>query len=135
MNEDFDWNDFKNGNQIFRYRDRDSIKLSRKQLEILSLYDGSNFTQSSDIEVNSVITGVLKSINKTDIVVDINYKDCVYVDNKHSEFNVISGFQIGDEVSVMIKNITESPYHIKGSFIESVKIKVNEKFIQYYNEF
>jgi RecG-like helicase len=42
-----------------------------------------------DVEVGEVLTGVIESINKKEIIININYKDSVYVDIKKTDLNIV----------------------------------------------
>lgn len=90
--------------------------------------------QSPQINVGDVITGLISKISKREIVIDINYKDSIYVDLKSSDLKIVQNLKLGDEINVMITSIKDNPYEIKGSITELIKIDVANKLRHYYNE-
>lgn len=131
--ENFDWDACVNNNQIFRYRDRKNLKLNKYQQQLLPLYEGKNFLEQR-IDAGVVVNGQIKSISKREMVVDVNYKDDIFVEHKLSEWNIVKGFNVGDSVDVLVREIQDKPYLIKGSVIDLIKMKVDDKIIEYYND-
>ncbi len=93
-----------------------------------------NMPPTPQINVGDVVTGLISKISKKEVIININYKDSVYVDLKPSEFKIIQNFKIGDEINVMITDIKDNPYEIKGSITELIKVNVANKLRLYYKE-
>jgi ribosomal protein S1 len=130
--ESFDWSSYTNNNHIFRYKDRNNLKLNNYQKQMLSFYDGV-ITTNQKIDAGLVVSGQIKSISKREMIVDVNYKDDIFIEHKLSEWNIVKGFNVGDSVDVLIKEIQDKPYLIKGSVIDLIKMKVDDKIVEYYN--
>lgn len=90
--------------------------------------------QSPQINVGDVITGTISSLSKREIIININYKDSIYVDVKSPDLKIIQNLKIGDEINVMITAVNDNPYEIKGSITELIKIDVANKLRSYYKE-
>lgn len=129
---EIDWNNLTQSGHIFKYKDKDRLNLNNYQKQTLNMYDGVTMNNTS-IESGMVVSGVVKSLSKKEIVVDINYKDDVFVENKLSDAFIISGLKIGDQVDVLIKKVQQKPFVIKGSIMDLLKIKVNDKIVDSFN--
>lgn len=100
----------------------------------LQLYDlmEKTFDLIRDIKVNDVISGKIASITPKELLVDIGYKDFIYV-NKPKKSNISSDIEIGDEIEVLITEINDNPYIIKGSITELIKQNVHGKMKFYFD--
>lgn len=127
-----DWDTLAKDGKILKYADRNNSKLTKFQLEMIDLYEGKK-TSLKEVVKGSVITGIIKSITRREMVIDINYKDDVFVEHKLSDWNIISGFNVGDEVDVLIKEVQEKPYVIKGSVIDLLRMSVVDKVVDHFN--
>jgi small subunit ribosomal protein S1 len=110
-----------NDNKVFKFKS--NRNLNEEYREFLKKIEKSS--DFYDIEVGNIIEGVIIDINKKDIVIDINYKDNVFVEVKTMEADVLENLKIGDSIEVMIVEISETPYFIKGSVNEIVKINIS----------
>lgn len=86
-----------------------------------------NLPVSTEISVGDIINGKISSITKKDIVIDVNYKDSIYVDIKVSDLKIIQNLKKGDDLNVMVTEVSEFPFQIKGSITELIKIDVANK--------
>lgn len=129
----FDWDSATSDIQILKYKNINRSKLTQHQVNMLDLYDNKPIMDRV-ITKGLIVNGKIKSISKREMVVDVDYKDDIFVDHKQSEFAIISGFNVGDNVDVLIKEIQEKPYVIKGSVIDLLKMKVNNKIVESFNE-
>lgn len=87
-----------------------------------------------NINVGDVVEGVISSINRKEIIIDINYKDSIFVDIKSPDLKIVENLKKGDKINVMIISISEKPFEIKGSITELIKIGVSNKLRTYYKE-
>lgn len=90
--------------------------------------------QSPQINVGDIITGKISSISKKEIIIDINYKDSIYVDVKTPDLKIIQNLGIGDDINVMITLVNDNPFEIKGSITELIKIDVANKLRDFYKD-
>jgi len=93
-----------------------------------------NLPETTEIRVGDVITGKISVINKKEIVIDVNYKDSIYVDIKAPDFKIIQNLKKGDDLNVMVTEVSESPYTITGSVTELIKMDVANKLRDFYKE-
>lgn len=119
--------------KIPRYRDLVKTNLDNfndNYLNLLkSLEDNKNFKV---VKEGQVVTGKIVKIDKKQIIVDINYKDYVYVDINSSDTPYISELQKTDEISVIITEIKNTPYIIKGSVSDLMKMKVTDLMKEHF---
>lgn len=93
-----------------------------------------NLPDIPNISVGDIVEGVIASINQDEIVIDINYKDSVFVDIKAPDYKIIQNLKKGDNISVMITSLCETPFEIKGSITELIKIEVSNKLRNHYRD-
>jgi len=86
-----------------------------------------------DINVGEVVSGEISSINRKEIVIDIGYKDYLYVENKLSDLKIIENLKPGDKIDSVITEINDNPYSIKGSITDIIRLKVSDKLKDYYS--
>lgn len=101
--------------------------------EYLNLYKKmeKSFLSLREINVNEVITGVVVSVNEKEILVDFGYKDYIYVD-KPKKSNVSTELKVDDTIDVLITDILDNPFMIKGSITELIKQNVHNKMKHYF---
>ena len=104
--------------------------LSKEYLELYQKME-KTFLSLREINPNEVITGVIVSITEKDILVDFGYKDYIYVD-KPKKINVSADFKIGETIDVLITEIVDNPFLIKGSITELIRQNVHNKMKNYY---
>jgi len=100
----------------------------------LAILNSINEKEIPTINVGEIVTGTINKISKREIVVDCNYKDSIFVDVKSTDTKIVQNFKIGDVLDVLITEIKEKPYEIKGSVTELIKVSVAEKIKQYYKD-
>ena len=95
--EDFDWDAYANGETAG----------SKSKEELISTYDESLKTAKD----NEVVTGVIKSISKREVRVDIGMKSDAII--PISEFRYNPDLKVGDEVEVYIENLEDKNGQLK----------------------
>lgn len=130
--ENFNWDELSN-NFIPRYNDlisevkKSSGKFSKNLLKNFKQYEGIEvFDQVSK---NSVVNGKVVSINEKFVTIDIDNKDNILIERRGSEEKICKQLQVGQHVDVLITDVIDRPFQIKGSLSELVKIKANNKMI------
>jgi len=121
-----------NDDKILKIRSKGGTTLNEDYLYFLKKIEGGNYIKN--LEVGDVMTGKVIEINQKEIIIDINYKDTVFVDVKTLEINLLNGLQIGIEIEVMITEISDHPYFIRGSVNEILKINASNKVKESFNE-
>lgn len=105
---------------------------SPKYQELLNHFH--NLPEIPEISVGDIVKGQISNISKKEIIININYKDSIYVDVKAPDLKIIQNLEVGDTISVMITAIEDEPYEIKGSITELIKIDVANKLRDLYND-
>ena len=82
--------------------------------------------------VGQTLIGRVSKIEESGLVIDINYKDYIFVDVRKSERKIVSNIKVGDNINVMIVEISSNPYMIKGSVMELIKNDVMDKIRDSY---
>ena len=95
--EDFDWDAYAKGETAG----------SKSREELISTYDESLKTAKD----NEVVTGVIKSISKREVRVDIGMKSDAII--PISEFRYNPDLKVGDEVEVFIENLEDKNGQLK----------------------
>ena len=95
--EDFDWEAYANGETAG----------SKSKEELINTYDESLKTAKD----NEVVTGVIKSISKREVRVDIGMKSDAII--PISEFRYNPDLKVGDEVEVYIENLEDKNGQLK----------------------
>ena len=95
--EDFDWDAYANGETAG----------SKSKEELINTYDESLKTAKD----NEVVTGVIKSISKREVRVDIGMKSDAII--PISEFRYNPDLKVGDEVEVYIENLEDKNGQLK----------------------
>jgi len=129
------WEDLENDeDRILKYRDDGNydIQLRPEQIEFLESFQ--NLPEVPEMEVGDIVNGKITSIDNKHIVINVNYKDSVYVDIKSGDVKLTQNLQRGETIDVMITSIKESPFEIKGSITEIIKMDVANKLRNHYLE-
>lgn len=113
-------------------RIKGSGDLSAEYLELYKQMEKS-FISLREVEPNQVITGVITKINEKEIIVDFGYKDLIYVD-KPKKTNVSTELVEGDKIDVLITEVVDNPFLIKGSITELIKQNVHNKMKHYFED-
>lgn len=90
-----------------------------------------NLKKTTEIKENDVVKGTIISKNESEIVVDVGYKDYIYV-NTPPKGNLTKNLIIGNDIEVLITKIQDDPFLIKGSITELIKINVHSKLKNCY---
>jgi len=88
----------------------------------------------TNINVGDIVTGNILSISNREMVIDIDFKDSIYVPINATDHNIISDLNIGDEIKVMVIKINDNPFELIGSVTELIKKEVFRDMETYYNE-
>ena len=115
---------------ILRFKSKDSSKsLTDDYLFFLKKIEEGKYI--NNLEVGNIVEGRVIEMNKKDVIIDINYKDNVYVaiDPELSET-----LQVGNPIELMITEISDSPYFIRGSVNEIIKMNVSNKVRESFTE-
>ena len=110
-------------NRKKRVRRFDEISDAEKKL-YLGLYDGAKIPK---LNPGDITTGKIILISEKEIIINIDYKDNIYVDLKKSDKKIVHSMGIGDDIDVMITEVNDEPFEIKGSITELIKSKVADK--------
>jgi small subunit ribosomal protein S1 len=119
---------FLSNNKVRKVRNSNDISA-----ELIDMYKQMEKTFSSlrEVKENEVITGKIVSIVGKEILVDFGYKDYIYVD-KPKKSNVNTELNVGDEIEVLITEVSNNPFIIKGSITELIKQNVHIKMKDYF---
>lgn len=93
-----------------------------------------NLPDSPSVRVGDIVNGKISSISNREILIDINYKDSIYVDIKSPDLKIVQNLKKGDNMNVMITTVSDKPYEIKGSITELIKMDVANKLRSCYTE-
>jgi small subunit ribosomal protein S1 len=93
-----------------------------------------NLPTIPNIQVGDIVEGIISSIDRRQIVIDINYKDSIFVDVKAPDLKIVQNLQKGDKINVMITSFNDNPFEIKGSITELIKMDVANKLRDFYKE-
>lgn len=133
--DNFDWDVISN-NSITKYTDivkeieNPTGKINKTLLNKVRNYDGVK--EINEIEKNTIVKGKVIIITEKSITFDINSKDNVIIERKGVEEKICKQLEIGQIVDILIVKLIETPYQIKGSLSELVKIKANNTMVNSY---
>ena len=119
---------FLTNNKIPRIKSKGD--LSEEYLELFYQME-KTFLSMREIKVNEVITGNVVSVSEKEILIDFGYKDYIYVD-KPKKSNVTAEIEVGNIIEVIITEIVDNPFMIKGSITELIKQNVHSKMKHYF---
>jgi ribosomal protein S1 len=131
-NDDF-WNNIENDEyKILKYNENGEYDstVSKHQIQLMEAYNG--VSNIPTITIGSVINGTISKLTEKELIIDVNYKDSVYVEVKNSDAKIISHLKVGEDIDVMITRIKDNPYEIIGSITELIKIDVANKLRDKY---
>jgi len=135
-NPDFNWDTLRNDNKVPKHREiLEEIEnptgiFDFDTLKMFQFYEGlDNLTQ---VEVGATIGGKVIKITERDVTLDINNKDNVIIDRKGSEERICKQLVVGQEIDVLINNVSEQPFMIKGSLSDLVRMKVDTKMKEFF---
>jgi len=132
----FNWDVLKNDNYVPKHREiAEEIENPVGQFDFdtlkkFHLYEGlDNLTQ---VEIGATIEGKVIKITEKDVTLDINNKDNVIIDRKGSEERICKQLVVGQVMDVLINNVSEQPFMIKGSISDLVRMKVDTKMKEFF---
>jgi transcriptional accessory protein Tex/SPT6 len=101
-NNDEFWDNLENDeHQIIKWsEDGNYDGLSVDEIESINIYQTSE--NISELKVGDVVNGTISSMNKREIVIDVDYKDSVYVDINASDLKLTQNLEKGSIIDVMI---------------------------------
>lgn len=110
-------------------KNKSNFAVCRKSEQNSELYDliTKSDTFLKKINIGDVITGTISRILDREIRVSFNYKDDIYIDNRKAEKDILDDINIGDTIDVLVTEISNDPYEIKGSIVELLRINANTK--------
>jgi small subunit ribosomal protein S1 len=124
----------KNENKIFKIRNKKgTTTLTEDYLFFLKKLEetSDNF---KEVEEGQVVKGTIASVNKKEIIIDINFKDNVFVETRTVDQSVVDGLHVGDPIDVLISEISESPYFIKGSITDLLRMNISNVVKEHFND-
>lgn len=131
VSDDF-FEKLKNENKVFKFKNKNlNSSLTEDYLFFLKKLEDKSFRQ---INEGDVIEGTIVSIDKKDIIIDINFKDNVFVDSRSVDANMFENLQIGGPINVAIIQINDDPYFIKGSLNEVLRMNISALIKEFFNE-
>jgi len=133
MTDEF-YETLKNENKVFKFKNRkENSSLNDDYLFFLKKVEE---TVSPFIKINlgDVVEGIILDINKKEIVIDINFKDNIFVDSRTIDEDMFSNLQIGNKIKVIVTEISEDPYYIKGSLNDLLKLNISNIVKSGFNE-
>lgn len=129
------WDNLENDeDRILKYREDGDygVHLDPEQIEFLESFQ--SLPVVPEISIGDVVNGKITQINNKHIVIDVNYKDSVYVDIKANDAKLTQNLEKDEVIDVMITSVSEKPFEIKGSITELIKIDVANKLRNLYIE-
>ncbi len=133
MTNDF-FEKLKNENKVFKYKSKDhNATLTDDYLRFLDKIEETN-SSFTEISEGEVVEGTISSISKKEIIIDINFKDNVFVESRTIEQNMFENLHVGSPIKVMITEISDSPFFIKGSLNDILKLNIANIVREHYNE-
>lgn len=133
--QDFDvlYEKLKNEGKIFKVKNKNSTtSLTEDYKFFLSKLDEKS-DNYKNINEGDVVNGTITEISK-EIIIDINFKDSVYVESKTLESKMLENLKIGDKIDVMIVKIDDDPYFIRGSITDILKMNISTVIKEHYND-
>jgi small subunit ribosomal protein S1 len=132
-------NDFfeklKNENKVFKYKNKNkNISLTEDYLYFLKRLEESTSQSFKQIEEGEIVEGTIVNIDKKEIIIDINFKDNVFVESKTIDQDMFQNLHVGDPINVMIIEISDNPYYIKGSLNDLLKLNISNIIKEHFNE-
>lgn len=118
---------FKVSNKKFTSSLTEDYKLFLDKLDETS----ENF---KEVEEGQVVKGTIFDINKKEIIIDINFKDNVFVETRTIDQKALEALHVGDPIDVLISEISESPFYIRGSITDLLRMNISNVVKEYFND-
>ena len=126
--EDFDFDNLDNSNYIPKFKEiEDEInsptgKFDNETIAKFKMYEG--YVNVNQINRGMVVTGNISDITSNEVIIDVGGKDTITIERRGTEDKICKQLEVGKFIDVLINNVSENPYMIKGSVAELVKHKV-----------
>jgi ribosomal protein S1 len=134
LNNDEFWDNIeKDEYKILKWNEKGDYsdqKLTSEQIRTLDSFQNTH--NVSELKIGDVRNGKIIFLNKREIIIDVNYKDNIYVDINSKDIQLTQNLSIGDTIDVMVTSFKDNPFEIKGSITELIKIDVANKLRDYY---
>jgi len=132
---DVNWKELEKGDDILKWNQNFNLsELNSYQKSLLEMYEGK-IDEVKPVEEGEVIEGEIFQISRKEVIININYKDFVYVENTSTDWKFVKNLKIGDKIQVLISEIEYKPqFKIKGSISELIKMTVENKIKDYYKD-
>jgi small subunit ribosomal protein S1 len=105
-------------------------KFSHRFLSQFGQYEGG--LDIPELLEYSVYSGHVVQIKDREVIINIGNKDNVIIDRRGSEESICKQLKIGQPVDVLITKIQENPFLIKGSVADLVRIRVDNKMKDFF---
>lgn len=106
-------------------------RIHKNILNEFKMYEGACDIQP--ISKGDIVIGHVSEIKDREIVIDIGNKDNVTIDRKGSEEKICKQLKKGKKIEVLITDVKETPYVIKGSVAELVRMNVEQKMKMFFD--
>ncbi len=132
----FDWDSLENDGRIPKYKDiltdlsSEKPKLPLNFLAQFNQYEGGSGI--AELIVGNISTGHVIQIKEREVIVNIGNKDNVIIDRKGTEEKICRQLKVGQEIDVLLTRIQENPFLIKGSVADLVRIRVDNKMKDFF---
>jgi len=134
LTDDF-YEKLKNENKVFKYKNKNkNASLTEDYLYFLKKLEESSAHSFKQIEEGEIVEGTIIDINKREIVIDINFKDNVFVESKTIDQDMFQNLHVGDPINVIVIEISDNPYYIKGSLNDLLKINISNIVKEHFSE-
>jgi len=121
--------------EILRWHDGiDKSKLTSYQRSLLDFYENGEVICPS-IEEGQIIEGKIEQISRKEVVINVNYKDFIYVENNSTDWKFVRNLKVGNNIKVLVHKIMYKPqFKIVGSISELMRLDVENKIKDIYTD-
>lgn len=123
----------KNENKVFKYKNK-SQKSTLTDDYLFFIEKMESLKPIPEINEGDIVEGTISKINDKEVVIDIGYKDSVFVDSKSIDNETFDTLEVGSDIKVVIIEISDNPYIIKGSLNEFLRLNVSNIIKDYFND-
>jgi len=124
----------KNENKVFKLKNKNfKSSLNEDYLKFIDKLESSN-NKFKEIEEGEVVNGKIIKIDDRELIIDINFKDNVYVETRSIDQSVLENLNVGDNLEVLIVKVSDDPYFIRGSITELLRMNISNVVKEHYNE-
>lgn len=116
-----------NENKIYKIKSHSDLNE-----DYIKLYQAmeKSLIEMREINKNEIINGTIIKKSGREIIIDFGYKDYIFVDMPKND--LAKDLVEGDQIDVMITEIQDHPFLIKGSITELIKANVHNKLKKYF---